>query len=55
MSEPTPSTFEWPLVLRTLLGRDDLSPQVARAAMAEILAGRATPAVIAGFVVGLRM
>ena len=55
MSADEPTPFEWPLVLRTLLGRDDLSPHVARAAMAEILAGRASPAQIAGFVVGLRM
>lgn len=48
-------SFEWPVVLRTLLGRDDLPPQLAREAMAEILAGAATPAQIAGFVVGLRM
>lgn len=53
MTEPT--AFEgWPSVLARLLERSDLSRHVARAAMANILAGDASPAQIAGFLVALR-
>ena len=45
----------WPAVLGTLSGRDDLSPDRARAAMSEVLEGAATPAQIAGFIVALRL
>jgi len=45
----------WPVVLGTLLGGDDLSGDQARATMAEILDGAASPAQIAAFVVALRM
>jgi anthranilate phosphoribosyltransferase len=45
----------WPAVLGTLSSRGDLAPERARAAMAEILDGAATPAQIAGFIVALRM
>ena len=45
----------WPAVLGEVTAGRDLDPAVARAAMGEILAGDATPAQIAGFVVGLRM
>jgi anthranilate phosphoribosyltransferase len=45
----------WPAVLGALLARRDLPPDVARAAMAEVLDGAATPAQLAGFVVALRM
>jgi anthranilate phosphoribosyltransferase len=45
----------WPGVLGALSQRRDLSSDQARAAMAEILAGAATPAQIAGFIVALRM
>jgi anthranilate phosphoribosyltransferase len=45
----------WPGVLGTLSGGGDLTSDVARAAMAEILAGNATDAQIAGFIVALRM
>jgi anthranilate phosphoribosyltransferase len=45
----------WPAVLRPLLDRVDLSPDVAAAAMGEILAGSATSAQIAAFIVALRM
>jgi anthranilate phosphoribosyltransferase len=45
----------WPGVLGALTQRRDLTPIEARAAMAEILAGEATPAQIAGFIVALRM
>ncbi len=44
----------WPAVLRRLLDREDLDADHTRAAMASILAGEATPAQIAGFVVALR-
>lgn len=45
----------WPAVLGPLTGRDDLTADQAAAAMAEILAGNATPAQIAAFIVALRM
>lgn len=45
----------WPGVLGTLTSHRDLTGEVARAAMAEILAGNATPAQIAGFMIALRM
>jgi anthranilate phosphoribosyltransferase len=45
----------WPAVLGALTARRDLSSDEARAAMSEILAGSATPAQIAGFIVALRM
>jgi anthranilate phosphoribosyltransferase len=45
----------WPGILGTLAARRDLTTDQARAAMAEILDGAATPAQIAGFIVALRM
>jgi anthranilate phosphoribosyltransferase len=45
----------WPAVLGTLAAQRDLTAEQARAAMAEILDGAATPAQIAGFIVALRM
>ncbi|MGH9248996.1 MAG: anthranilate phosphoribosyltransferase [Acidimicrobiales bacterium] len=45
----------WPAILGTLAARRDLTAEQARAAMAEILDGAATPAQIAGFIVALRM
>jgi anthranilate phosphoribosyltransferase len=45
----------WPAVLGPLTQRQDLPSEHARAAMAEILAGEATSAQIAGFIVALRM
>lgn len=44
----------WPDVLGALVAGEDLSPAQASWAMGEILAGEATPAQIAGFVVALR-
>jgi anthranilate phosphoribosyltransferase len=44
----------WRVVLRSLVARDDLSAEVATAALADILDGTATPAQMAGFIVGLR-
>jgi anthranilate phosphoribosyltransferase len=49
-------TFEgWAPVIGTLSSGADLTVDRARAAMAEILDGAATPAQIAGFIVALRM
>lgn len=45
----------WPAVLGEVTAGRDLDPEVAHAAMTEILAGDATPAQIAGFVVALRV
>jgi anthranilate phosphoribosyltransferase len=45
----------WAFVLGEVTAGRDLEPAVAHAAMGQILAGEATPAQIAGFVVGLRM
>jgi anthranilate phosphoribosyltransferase len=45
----------WPAVLGTLARGGDLAGDQARAVMAEILEGAATPAQIAGFIVALRM
>jgi anthranilate phosphoribosyltransferase len=45
----------WPGVLGRLASRQDLPGELARAAMDEILAGAATPAQLAGFVVALRL
>ena len=45
----------WPALLATLMAGGDLSADVAGAAMAEVLAGNATPAQLAAFVVALRM
>jgi anthranilate phosphoribosyltransferase len=45
----------WPGVLGPLTAGEDLSSDQASAAMAEILAGNASPAQIAGFIVALRM
>jgi anthranilate phosphoribosyltransferase len=44
----------WPALLAELLDRRDLTAGQARAAMAEILSGDATPAQLIGFVVALR-
>jgi anthranilate phosphoribosyltransferase len=44
----------WPGLLTELLAGRDLSAEQARAAMATILGGRATPAQLIGFVVALR-
>ncbi|HYI63031.1 MAG TPA: anthranilate phosphoribosyltransferase [Acidimicrobiales bacterium] len=57
-ADDTPSLDEvggWPGVLGALTQRRDLTPVEARAAMAEILAGQASPARIAAFIVALRM
>lgn len=46
--------MSWPDVLGALVAGEDLQPAQARWAMGEILAGEASPAQIAGFVVALR-
>src|SRR5581483_3869423 len=45
----------WPAVLGPLTAGRDLTTEQAAAAMTEILAGNASPAQIAGFIVALRM
>ena len=45
----------WPAVLGRLMQRQDLSGEEAAAALGEILDGRASPALTAAFMVGLRM
>ncbi|MDP9453560.1 MAG: anthranilate phosphoribosyltransferase [Actinomycetota bacterium] len=45
----------WPGVLRPLLAHEDITADHARAALAEVLEGAATPAQLAAFVVALRM
>jgi anthranilate phosphoribosyltransferase len=44
----------WPDVLGRLVRGEDLPDEVAAAAMAGIMSGEATPAQVAGFVIGLR-
>ncbi len=46
--------FDWPGTLQTLVERGAIDRYRARAAMAEIMAGRATEAQVAAFVIGLR-
>lgn len=46
--------FSWPSVLQRVMAHDDLSRQEARAAMDEIMSGRATPSQIAAFIVAAR-
>ncbi len=53
-SANVPTEVSWPDVLGTLLRGQDLDDEVAGAAMAAIMAGEASPAQVAGFVVGLR-
>jgi anthranilate phosphoribosyltransferase len=48
-------SFSWPDILGPLTSGEDLTTEQAAAAMAEILSGEATPAQVAGFIVGLRM
>jgi anthranilate phosphoribosyltransferase len=45
----------WPLLLGKVTGGSSLSRDEAAAALADILAGAATPAQVAGLIVGLRM
>ena len=45
----------FPDLIAKLMGREDLTVDEASAAMAEVMEGRATPAQIAGFLIGLAM
>ena len=47
--------MEWPVVLSTLIAGTDLSADQASEALREILAGEATDAQIAAFLIALRM
>ena len=47
--------MHWPTILGTLSAGEDLSREDARTTMAEIMAGEATPAQIAAFIVALRI
>ena len=51
---PMPSDLTWPAVLTQLLAGSDLSIAEASWAMEEVMAGRATPSQLAGFLVALR-
>ncbi len=51
----TPSFAGWPVVLAEVAAGHDLDPDLAHAAMGQILAGEATPSQIAGLIVGLRI
>ena len=46
--------FNWASVLDAVMAGDDLGRDTAAAAMAEIMAGRASDAQVAAFIVGLR-
>ncbi len=46
--------FAWPPLLAKLMAGDDLEVAEAQAAMSEVMAGRATPAQTAAFIVSLR-
>ena len=52
---PAMGDFSWPATLAAITSGQDLDGAVALAAMREIMAGDATPAQIAAFIVGLRM
>jgi anthranilate phosphoribosyltransferase len=54
-SQPFDAVGGWSGVLGSLIAGHDLDASLAGAAMGQILAGNATPAQIAGFVVALRM
>ena len=47
-------TFAWPSILGPLSAGEDLTESQARAAMDEVMAGRAAPSQIAAFIVALR-
>ena len=54
--DPVTAAFAgWPAVLGEVSAGRDLAPDLAHAAMEQILAGEATPAQIAGLIVGLRI
>ncbi len=47
--------FNWPVTLETIMGGDDVDRDTARAAMTEVMTGRATAAQIAAFIVAIRV
>ena len=49
------TNFSWPEILGTLGNGSDLTREQAGSAMREVMAGKATPAQIAGLIVALRM
>lgn len=51
---PSHTGFGWPEVLERLVAGEDLSSEEARGVLAEVLAGAATPAQIAGLLTALR-
>ena len=51
----TPAFAGWPVVLSEVAAGRDLDPDLAHAAMEQILAGEASPSQIAGLIVGLRI
>jgi anthranilate phosphoribosyltransferase len=51
---PAAPPVAWPDVLSRLVRGEDLPDEIAAAAMAGIMEGNATPAQVAGFVIGLR-
>ena len=54
MSDALNAIGGWPTLISRLLDREDLPAEHARAAMATILAGDATPAQLIGFIIALR-
>jgi len=50
----TGEPFSWPAVLGPLMAGQDVDEQSARAAMTEVMAGRAEPSQVAAFIVALR-
>ncbi|MGB7820508.1 MAG: anthranilate phosphoribosyltransferase [Ornithinibacter sp.] len=54
MTSADPDDSTWPDILTLLLRREDLSSAQARWAMTEVMRGEATPAQLAGFLIGLR-
>ena len=50
----TPDQITWPTLLADLIDGHDLGREASEWAMAQIMAGEATPAQVAGFLIGLR-
>ena len=54
MSAAPPVAPTWPVLLRSLLAGTDLDADQTRWAMGQVMAGEASPAQLAGFLVALR-